>query len=134
MLGLGNNIAIGVLGLCALMLIMGVACIFTNSHLIFKNWYTLIISAILFFSVPCIASINYDWNFYKSYICQFEVEKEIIETAMSIESLSSYDRSEIIKCAIEANKVLADYKYDCKQWYGMAIPDEILDVEFIKLK
>ena len=33
----------------------------------------------------------------------------------------------------EANKELAGYQYDCRQWYGFAVDDRVLDLEPIDI-
>lgn len=134
MLGLGNSVAIGVLTSLIFLLTMVLICLFTGKELIFKNWFALISSLTLAFIIPCMMSIHYDTHICHNYMYQFEVEKKMIESSMGNNNLSGFERVELVKQATEANKTLAAYKYDCQQWYGIAIPNEILDIEFISLE
>ena len=107
--------------------------IFSSKALIFEDWMKLILSLVTVFGVSCSGAIVHDTHCYKNYMYQFEIEKQMVESSMSNKNISGFERIELVKQAVESNKELAKYKYDCQQWYGIAIPDEILDIEFISL-
>lgn len=133
MLGFGNTIMLSALISVLFFLITLLIYLFSGKELIFKDWIKLILSLITVFGISCVGSIIHDTHCYKNYMYQFEIEKQMIENSMCNEKLSGFERIELVKQATESNKELAKYKYDCQQWYGIAIPDEIMYIEFISL-
>ena len=69
-----------------------------------------------------------------SYIDQYTVAKTTIEQSIHNDQLSGFEKIELVKQATEENKELAAKQYDARQWYGFAIPDEILELEPISIE
>ena len=69
----------------------------------------------------------------KSYVYEYEVVKDTIESSVNNDSLSGFEKAELVKQAAEENKKLAKYQYDANQWYGFGITDEVLELEPIEL-
>lgn len=96
-----------------------------------------IIGSILFVGViivGCILGCIGERNKSGKYIEQYLAEKQTIEKSLQNESLSGLERIELVKQAVETNKKLAGYQYDCKKWYGFNIDDRILELSFIDLE
>lgn len=92
------------------------------------------IIAIVASIVGCAAGMCFaEWHISTAYIDTYSVEKQTIELSISNPKLSGIERIELVKQASEANKKLASYQYDCKQWYSFNINDRILELEFIDL-
>ena len=74
-----------------------------------------------------------DKHFYESYVSEYSIAKDTIENSVTNDSLSGFEKAELVKQAVEENKTLTKYQYKAKQWYGFTVTDEILELEPIKL-
>ena len=95
-----------------------------------------VIAAVLFVAVIVgggILGCTIERHASRQYVETYTVEKQTIEASLHNEALSGFERVELVKQAAEANKELAGYQYDCKQWYGFNMDDRILELSFIDL-
>lgn len=67
------------------------------------------------------------------YVDQYQAQKATIEASLQSDVLSGLERIQLVQQAAEANKELAGYQYDCRQWYGFAVDDRVLDLEPIDI-
>lgn len=90
---------------------------------------------IIYHSIPIIfiasmvtgGCIEYEAN--NSAIANFISQKQSIETSLTDDRLTGFERAEIVKLASELNGELSQMQYQATKWYGFAIDDRILEVK-----
>lgn len=71
--------------------------------------------------------IEYEAN--NSAIANFISQKQSIETSLTDDRLTGFERAEIVKLASELNGELSQIQYQATKWYGFAIDDKVLEIE-----
>ena len=102
----------------------------------FGNWYNVVVNTIcivLFFTI--IFTINYfDKTEYSRRIQRFEQTKNTIEESLNSETLSGYERVQLVQTAIEYNNEMLGLQWDSNQWYGWNINDNVQYIELIEFE
>ena len=68
-----------------------------------------------------------------SYVNSYMVKKTTIEDSLKSETLTGFERAELVKQATEINADLAQKKYEITKWYGFYLNKEIENLEYIDL-
>ena len=68
-----------------------------------------------------------------SYVNSYTVKKTTIEDSLKSETLTGFERAELVKQATEINAGLAEKKYEITKWYGFYLSKEIKNLEYIDL-
>ena len=68
-----------------------------------------------------------------SYVNSYTVKKATIEESLKSETLTGFERAELVKQAAEINADLAQKKYEITKWYGFYLNKEIENLEYIDL-
>lgn len=68
-----------------------------------------------------------------SYVNSYTVKKTTIEDSLKSETLTGFERAELVKQATEINAGLAEKKYEITKWYGFYLNKEIKNLEYIDL-
>lgn len=68
-----------------------------------------------------------------SYVNSYIIKKATIEESLKSESLTGFERIELVKQATEINADLAQKKYEITKWYGSYLNKEIENLEYIDL-
>ena len=64
-----------------------------------------------------------------SAIANFISQKQSIETSLTDDRLTGFERAEIVKLASELNGKLSQMQYQATKWYGFAVDDKVLEIE-----
>ena len=91
------------------------------------------VASIVAFIACAFGGISVEKNSNSRYVDQYQAQKETIEASLQSDVLSGLERIQLVQQAAEANKELAGYQYDCRQWYGFAVDDRVLDLEPIDI-
>ena len=65
----------------------------------------------------------------RQFMVGYAISKETIENSVTSNNLSGFERVELVKQAVELNSALAQLQYISQQWYGFAVPDEIIELK-----
>ena len=68
-----------------------------------------------------------------SYVNSYAIKKATIEESLKSETLTGFERIELVKQATEINAGLAEKKYEITKWYGFYLNKEIENLEYIDL-
>lgn len=68
-----------------------------------------------------------------SYVNSYAIKKATIEDSLKSETLTGFERAELVKQATEINADLAQKKYEITKWYGFYLNKEIENLEYIDL-
>ena len=68
-----------------------------------------------------------------SYVNSYTIKKTTIEESLKSETLTDFERAELVKQATEINADLAQKKYEITKWYGFYLNKEIENLEYIDL-
>lgn len=68
-----------------------------------------------------------------SYVNSYAIKKATIEESLKSETLTGFERAELVKQATEINAGLAEKKYEITKWYGFYLNKEIENLEYIDL-
>lgn len=68
-----------------------------------------------------------------SYVNSYAIKKTTIEDSLKSETLTGFERAELVKQATEINADLAQKKYEITKWYGFYLNKEIENLEYIDL-
>ena len=68
-----------------------------------------------------------------SYVNSYAIKKATIEESLKSETLTGFERIELVKQATEINAGLAEKKYKITKWYGFYLNKEIENLEYIDL-
>ena len=68
-----------------------------------------------------------------SYVNSYTIKKTTIEDSLKSETLTGFERAELVKQATEINADLAQKKYEITKWYGSYLNKEIENLEYINL-
>lgn len=68
-----------------------------------------------------------------SYVNSYAIKKATIEDSLKSETLTGFERAELVKQATEINADLAQKKYGITKWYGFYLNKEIENLEYIDL-
>ena len=68
-----------------------------------------------------------------SYVNSYTIKKTTIEESLKSETLTGFERAELVKQATEINADLAQKKYEITKWYGFYLNKEIKNLEYIDL-
>lgn len=68
-----------------------------------------------------------------SYVNSYIIKKTTIEDSLKSETLTGFERAELVKQATEINADLAQKKYEITKWYGFYLNKEIENLEYIDL-
>ena len=68
-----------------------------------------------------------------SYVNSYTIKKATIEESLKNETLTGFERVELVKQATEINSDLAEKKYEITKWYGFYLNKEIENLEYIDL-
>lgn len=68
-----------------------------------------------------------------SYVSRYTIGKATIEESLKSETLTGFERVELVKQATEINSDLAEKKYVITKWYGFYLNKEIENLEYIDL-
>ena len=68
-----------------------------------------------------------------SYVNSYAIKKATIEESLKSETLTGFERIELVKQATEINANLAQKKYEITKWYGFYLNKEIENLEYIDL-
>lgn len=68
-----------------------------------------------------------------SYVNSYAIKKATIEESLKNETLTGFERVELVKQATEINSDLAEKKYEITKWYGFYLNKEIKNLEYIDL-
>ena len=68
-----------------------------------------------------------------SYISQYRITKDTIEQSLKNDAIGGLERVKLVQQAVNENKNLVKMQYDSQQWYGFFIPNEVLELEPIRL-
>ena len=68
-----------------------------------------------------------------SYVNSYTIKKTTIEDSLKSETLTGFERAELVKQATEINADLAQKKYEITKWYGFYLNKEIENLEYIDL-
>ena len=97
-----------------------------------------IITTIVIYSIIAI-TISFFVPYYvakedsNSYVNSYTVKKATIEDSLKSETLTGFERIELVKQAAEINADLAEKKYEITKWYGFYLNKEIENLEYIDL-
>lgn len=97
-----------------------------------------IITTIVIYSIIAI-TISFFVPYYvakedsNSYVNSYMVKKATIEDSLKSETLTGFERIELVKQAAEINADLAQKKYEITKWYGFYLNKEIENLEYIDL-
>lgn len=97
-----------------------------------------IITTIVIYSIIAI-TISFFVPYYvakedsNSYVNSYTVKKATIEDSLKSETLTGFERIELVKQAAEINADLAQKKYEITKWYGFYLNKEIENLEYIDL-
>ena len=69
-----------------------------------------------------------------SYVNSYAIKKATIEDSLKSETLTGFERAELVKQATEINADLAQKQYEITKWYGFYLNKEIENLEYIDLK
>lgn len=69
----------------------------------------------------------------KQFILSYIVSKETIENSIKSTDISGLERIELVKQTLELNNSLTQKQYVSQRWYGVGIPDEIMELKPILL-
>lgn len=97
-----------------------------------KEWIANIITAILSIAVVIVCmfgGVSIERNSNSKTMAQFTATKHLIESSITNDTLTGFERVELVRQATEANSTLIGLQYDCQQWYGFTIDDVVLDLE-----
>jgi hypothetical protein len=75
--------------------------------------------------------VDYESN--NQFIVEYNISKETIENSITSTTLSGFERVELVKQSVELNSSLVKMQYIHQKWYGITIPDEIMELEPILL-
>lgn len=71
----------------------------------------------------------------QAYIHKYMAQKETIESALSTESLSGFERVELVNKAVDLNGEFAERKYEYGRWFNVYFDTNMYDnVELIDLE
>lgn len=133
-----DTIFLGILGgmLASCLVAVTLLNVWTNTHdrrvetaCVIFGW------VFAFFAIltgACIGT-NADKHTNQQYIEQYIVTKQLIEESVTNGDLSGFEKAELVKQAADENKVLVAKQYASQQWYGLTIPDEIMELTPINL-
>lgn len=122
--------------LLSLITLMICVNIYDNCYSTRSEVRCIVISAVVILTVS-VGGITIGW--YTERECthkeieSYLISKETIEHSIPSNELSGFERIELVTRAVELNQWLAKKQYIAKQWYGVTIPDEILDIQPILL-
>ena len=92
-----------------------------------------IILAILVVVCGTVAGGYIEYTTSCKYVSEYEVIKTTIENSLSTDSLTGFERAELVNAATEYNAELSGYQFKCNQWYGFTISKDVLNLEYIDL-
>lgn len=81
-----------------------------------------------------ILSIKYDRDIYTTWMNQYSIQKEVIESSVSNNKLGGFERVELVRQTNELNAELVKKQYECMRWYGFNIDKAVLELESIMLE
>lgn len=64
----------------------------------------------------------------------FEAKKVTIETSLKIDSLTGFERAQLVQQAADANMELGEKQYYTSRWYGFDSSDYVLTLEPVSLE
>lgn len=95
-------------------------------HKIKPNKLKLLLIVMVMLLLSILITIQVSINASRSWIKQYEISKETIETSVDNEKLSGFERVELVKLANDINRDLVAYQYKCSKWYGFDISKDVL--------
>lgn len=95
--------------------------------------YGKLIVPILVLIASVYGGIEFDKNLSRRYVYEYIAQKETIEASLQNENLAGFERIQIVEQAAKANQELAAIQYDCQQWYGFFVDDQVLELEPIDI-
>ena len=120
---------VGMIGgatLGALVGLLAAICFFVDGRLRI-GLMVIVVLAVLGGAIGLYVECESSSKFVESY----SVAKTTIESSLTAEDLSGFERMELVRNATELNQELAEAKYTASKWYGIATDDRVLDLEYI---
>jgi predicted PurR-regulated permease PerM len=77
---------------------------------------------------------SYEKATYTRYIDRYTAVKETIEESIDSNEISGLERLQLVQNAIDENTYLAGLKFDCDQWYGFLINQNVKKLEPINFE
>lgn len=128
MIGIITGVLIGVVTVT----IVALLCDLFDFDMLYRDrvWHLIFAAIIAVFSA---GGYQVEKSIRGRYIEQYIATKSTIETSLKNDTLTGLERVQLVQQASKANSELAGYKYDCRQWYGIAFDDRALELEPIDI-
>lgn len=135
---MGNIVLLGIVGFLLGLLAGGLAYFFLDDIIYDLSWKWIEWTVAAFWVMVMTGTGIYlgywmESEESKQYVYEYPIYKQTIEHSLESGTLTGFERMELVRQAAEANKELAGYQYKAQQWYGFAIDEHVLELEFIDL-
>ena len=133
------GIIIGFIVLILVFILIGLGfCTILDSYLDWDSDKVVIVTITVIYSIIAITT-SFFVPYYvakedsNSYVNSYAIKKATIEDSLKSETLTGFERAELVKQATEINAGLAEKKYEITKWYGFYLNKEIQNLEYIDL-
>ena len=133
------GIIIGFIVLILVFILIGLGfCTILDSYLDWDSDKVVIVTITVIYSIIAITT-SFFVPYYvakedsNSYVNSYAIKKATIEESLKSETLTGFERIELVKQAAEINANLAQKKYEITKWYGFYLNKEIENLEYIDL-
>lgn len=133
------GIIVGFIVLILVFILIGLGfCTILDSYLDWDSDKVVIVTITVIYSIIAITT-SFFVPYYiakedsNSYVNSYAIKKATIEDSLKSETLTGFERAELVKQATEINSDLAEKKYEITKWYGFYLNKEIENLEYIDL-